>query len=243
MFEKAWSKTRARASAAAAVLRKPGFGVASPGSVTDGPEAGPSRRIGGRARRHRPETGAPARRRGRSLAASAFAATVLFALAAGLAAPAQAQSEQTLVSNTGQTRTNSSFTGRQAVPFTTGTNSSGYVLTSVGIHLRDANNPSNIRVRIFTVKSNGEPDSALYTLTNPSSLTGDAINTFTAPTNSTLKPNTTYAVEIGGSSGGSMGPAVSETISTAEDSVRAPVGASGMSCTGLALARGRRAQP
>ena len=40
MFEKAWSKMRAGASAAAAVLWKPGFGAASPDSVAHEPEVG-----------------------------------------------------------------------------------------------------------------------------------------------------------------------------------------------------------
>ena len=223
MFGKAWSKANARASAVLAATAK--F-VAGPATGAGGPEAGPSGWIGGRARRYRPETGTLARRRGRSLAAGAFAATVLFALAAALAAPAQAQTptEQTLVSNLGETRSTSVSQTRQAQPFTTGTNIHGYVLTKVTLHFRSVLNgdASNIRVRIFTVDSDGEPDSALYTLVNPSNIGVNANSTFTAPANATLAPNTTYALEVGGSGGGSAGLGLARTASHAENSGAAP---------------------
>ena len=79
-------KTIARISAVATVLRKTGFGATSPGPVAGGPEAGPSRRSGGRAQRHRAETGTLARRRGRPLAAG-LAAAALMPVVAALALP------------------------------------------------------------------------------------------------------------------------------------------------------------
>ena len=91
----------------------------------------------------------------------------------GSDAPAfTAQAEQTLVSNTGQTletnlasgltRVRRSPSRPAATPPATCSRASAYAPPN-----RTNQNQSDIRVRIFTVDSDGEPDSALYTLTNP----------------------------------------------------------------------------
>ncbi|MCY3747067.1 MAG: SwmB domain-containing protein [Acidobacteria bacterium] len=59
-----------------------------------------------------------------------------------------------------------------------------------------------VRVSIYSTSS-GDPSSSLYVLSNPSSLTENAINWFTAPKSATLEANTTYAVVVEESSGGS----------------------------------------
>ena len=193
---------------------------------------GAASRIGGRARRHRPEADTPARRRGRSLAAGVAATMVLFALAAalaGLAAPAQAQTVGTLVSNISQSTSTGASSSRAGQPFTTGSNGLGYVLSSVVVKISQvtpSNDVTDISVQIFETDSSGRPTSALYELSNPSSFnsspTSTSNNTFTAPTNATLMANTTYAVVVSGSDGTSnVGVRLARTASNAEDSGKA----------------------
>ena len=114
----------------------------------------------------------------------------------------------TFVSNSGQTSSvGDSRVGylsggnfRQAQTFTTGSNASGYTLSEVDLRI-DTNggtddDPSTLQVSIYSVSSGGDPDSSLYVLTNPASITNDADNTFTAPANSTLDASTSYAVYL-----------------------------------------------
>ena len=88
----------------------------------------------------------------------------------------------------------------RAVTFTTGSNSLGYELSAVDLKLGSGTPDTNSRVSIYTTVTphlkNPEPASSLHVLTNPSSLTGSATNTFTAAAGATLDPNTTYAVVI-----------------------------------------------
>ncbi len=145
---------------------------------------------------------------------------VLLAFAALLALPNQvaAQTGTTLVSNAGQTLGSSSGS-IQTQPFTTGDNASGYTLTGVNVGIGF---PSDI-VRTFRIvpsASNGEPDLSnpvsFITLTNPGTITADALNTFTAPTNATLATNTTYHLYLV-STTGNPGP-IQRIFSTDEDS-------------------------
>ena len=126
-------------------------------------------------------------RRGFVRSARALAAVALLALSGALALPAtaEAQTVTTLVSNTGQS---DDIVGSQhaAQQFTTGSNPSGYNLTSVGVRLHQSLPAVGmIRVRILEDNS-GSPGTSLVTLENPDSVSENAVNTFTAPANTTL---------------------------------------------------------
>ena len=81
---------RPRDPAVTALLWKAGFGAARPGLKGQGPKAGPSRWVGGRALWRQSETGFPAKRRGCSLAAALVWACLALSLPGLFAAPAQA---------------------------------------------------------------------------------------------------------------------------------------------------------
>ncbi len=131
-------------------------------------------------------------------------ATLFLVLSAVFVSPALAQT--TFVSNTGQTASGESGVGpltngnwRHRQFFSTGANSDGYTLSEVDLRISDNTNSdedaASLRVRIFNV-SNGNLGTSRFTLNNPSSFSNDAVNTFTAPTGSTLDANTTYAVVL-----------------------------------------------
>ena len=104
-------------------------------------------------------------------------------------APAAAQTVTTFISNTGQTSNNSTSLVR-ATAFTTGTGT--YTLSSVGIFL-----PNSIFIGTPAVKiygnTGGNPGTLLATMTNPGTFE-NAVNSFTAPANTTLSASTTYWV-------------------------------------------------
>ena len=145
------------------------------------------------------------------------AAGLLLAFAALLALPLQAQAD-TLVSNIGQASRSTSFS-IVSQPFTTGGNSGGYTLTSVGIDVATNVLPGYL-VRIVPSASSGEPDlsdsTKFITLTSPAPLIADVVNTFTAPASTTLTADTTYHVYVTRADGG--GPTnLRPTNSIAED--------------------------
>ena len=123
-----------------------------------------------------------------------------------------------LVSNLG--RTPSTTTGSvSSQPFTTGSNAAGYAVTGVTIGLGGVLNSP--RVHIVPQTTGGEPDLSdaddLIALAAPSPVTADALNTFTAPADTTLAADTTYQVLVTGPTF-TVGPgAVERTGSTAED--------------------------
>ena len=129
----------------------------------------------------------------------------------------------TLVSNTGQTRTNESG-AVQSQPFTTGSNLGGYTLTSVDVGFQG----DNVRTRLFHIvptQSNGEPDlsdsTKFITLTTPGTTTANKIHTFRAPADAKLAANTTYHLYLANSDGGP--PAnIHRVSSQAEDDGGAP---------------------
>ena len=138
------------------------------------------------------------RRGGRRLAALTarwqIAAALLFvALAALFATTAQAQ-DVTLVSNTGES-VSSGSSNFLAQSFETGANANGYTITEVQIYLRSAAG-SSTSVKIRENGSNDEPGNLVATLTNPATLTTEALNTFTAPANTTLAASTTYWISV-----------------------------------------------
>ena len=100
----------------------------------------------------------------------------------------------TLVSNTGETA-NAEFVAPVGTKFTTGTNSTGYTISSVNISFAGVNSGIN---RTVTIRANGtNPDgTVIATLSPPASLTANAVNTFTAPANTVLNANTTYWLRV-----------------------------------------------
>ena len=115
-----------------------------------------------------------------------------------------AEAQTTLVSNVGQTRSGSlgldTHEGAQA--FTTGDNSDGYTVTSVGLDLSlGADHTINFTVGIWTNSNSNLPGSSLGTLTQPASLIS-GVNEFTT-SGITLAANTTYWVVVDSNGGGS----------------------------------------
>ena len=138
---------------------------------------------------------------------------VVLAFALLLAAPASAD---VLVSNINQTATLSTVLNNTAVAqqFTTGSNATGYSLTSIEVKFGTVPN-STVRVRLLVGDHDG---SAHATLTTPASLAVGNI-TFTAPsTGTTLAASTTYTVIVDSATSG----ALSEASTDAEDSGGAP---------------------
>ena len=168
-----------------------------------------------RADRRSPGRGAPPRRPGRSLAGGLLLAALVLPLAGLFAPDAEAQTTGVLVSNMGQTPGTQQF-NRQAQPFTTGTDTA---VGSVEVYL-DQNTVGTL-VRIAPGASGGGPDlssSGVITLTSPTTLVADAINTFSAPPNTMLTANTTYYVVTSSSADPTDGRRVGMTTSTSEDS-------------------------
>ena len=135
-----------------------------------------------------------------------YAAGFLVAVATLLALPlqAQAQTVQTLVSNTGQDRDNSNLnvggsTGWvQAQGFTTGDNTDGYTLSSVEVFFNFGfGSGDEVTVSIYGADASGDPGSSLYVLNNPSSIpNANQIISFAAPANTTLAHGTNYFVVV-----------------------------------------------
>ena len=101
----------------------------------------------------------------------------------------------TLVRNTTET-SNSSSNGTHAQSFRTGTNATGYTITEVRLRL-GVDVPGNNQTAAKISEDDGvEPGNVVATLTNPSSLLPEALNTFTAPAGTTLDPNETYWIVV-----------------------------------------------
>ena len=105
------------------------------------------------------------------------------------------------VSNIGQPNSTSTINITSSIShaqgFTTGSQSGGYTLSTVGMQFADGSVTANeLVIAIYSAAAGGGPDSAVYTLTNPSRLENDGTteSLFTAPANSTLSADTTYFV-------------------------------------------------
>ena len=86
--------------------------------------------------------------------------------------------------------------GRVSQQFTTGANSGGYNLASIGVQVLSENLSAG---ETFTVRIyEGSETNVLYTLTSPDSYRHNAVNQFQAPAGATLKANTTYRVQFVG---------------------------------------------
>ena len=143
---------------------------------------------------------------------------------------------QTLVSNVRQPSgtTQSSVTGHPSLAqaFTTGSNAAGYGLYSIRINVADVHYepPGPLTASIWTTNAQGRPQTRLFGLTGPASITTTGPKTFTA--NTALEASTTYALVLTdvltyfGANGGNIGLG---TASTAED------GAPGWSIANTAL--------
>ncbi|MCY3812360.1 MAG: autotransporter domain-containing protein [Gammaproteobacteria bacterium] len=138
-------------------------------------------------------------------AASGLGLAPLAALGLLFAAPAEAQVPTTLVSNAGESRDNfvvagASASGRITQRFTTGSNTAGYGLSSVGIHFLGDTSSSTETIsvsvhRFDTSKTNNLGD-LVAALSTPSTLNEGTVNDFTTPSNTGLLPNTEYLVNI-----------------------------------------------
>ena len=153
-------------------------------------------------------------------AGSRFVAALCLVSLSLLAVPMVAQAQTvTLVSNTGQTHAYNTFNRQRdaAQPFTTGTNASGYNLSSIEIPYTDLEGDS-FSLAVYTVGADGFPDAVKHSLTAPGSF---AVGTlvFTAPSNATLDANTTYAVVFDPVPlrGSGEDISISRTLSVAED--------------------------
>ena len=122
-------------------------------------------------------------------------ALIALMCAALITVPLYAQEVTTLVSNTSETSTGSS-NGAHAQSFQTGTSYSGYTVTEVQIRLASRISGSIQTVAKISANNGNVPGNAVATLTNPTSLLGDSLNTFTAPAGTTLEPSTTYWVVV-----------------------------------------------
>ena len=121
------------------------------------------------------------------------------AVAALLALPlqAQAQTVQTLVSNTGQD--NSGVRPLDGIDFAqafgTGSNTAGYDLDSIVLSLGLAATGTGTLTVTVREDASGDPSGTpLYTLTTPDPIAEDDLNAFAAPAGATLDANTTYWV-------------------------------------------------
>ena len=101
----------------------------------------------------------------------------------------------TLVSNAGQSESSVSSSDSQAQSFGTGPNAGGYTITEVQIRLSDL---AFVTTTIVQIREDdgSKPGDLVATLTNPATLTSNALNTFTAPTNTTLDASTTYWISV-----------------------------------------------
>ena len=133
-------------------------------------------------------TAAPARH-----AAAAF--LVVFAALLALPPQAQAQTLTTLVSNTGETLDSGSTGSIVAQNFRTGANADGYTISEVDIRLHAGSGSTSTSVSIRK-NTSGEPGDLVAALTNPSPLSRNSLNTFTAPVGTRLDASTTYWITV-----------------------------------------------
>ena len=140
----------------------------------------------------------------------AAALVVLGLLALALPEAAQAQPVRTLISNfigtvaaTENVPVTATFIVGQG--FTTGPNFTGYGLDSIRVHFQTvATAPTNFTASIWTTQNSpslgttgdntGTPLAKLFDLINPTDITTAGDKIFTAPANTTLNRDTTYAV-------------------------------------------------
>ncbi len=102
---------------------------------------------------------------------------------------------EVLVSNTHLSPLTNSSRLFQAQSFETGPNADGYTVSEVDVWLGNASGRST-SVSIKENNASDEPGDLVATLANPTSLTDDSPNTFTAPDVITLAANTRYWITV-----------------------------------------------
>ena len=129
------------------------------------------------------------------------------------------------VSNTAQTLSTSFIRigdkdKRHSQGFTTGAESGGYSLGSVGVYVDDEDLESGetLTVHIYTANATGAIDTLMHTLISPGSYADGAVNLFTAPADATLDPNTDYLVVFEATGNVATDFALGLTSSPSEDS-------------------------
>ena len=113
----------------------------------------------------------------------------------GLAAPAAAQTVQTLVSNSGETRPFSGSSSISAQSIRTGGHDSGYTVSQIELHAFTVASRSTT-VKLYSNSDSGEPQDLVATLVNPDTFRQRQFNTFTAPSGTMLSRNTTYWIVV-----------------------------------------------
>ena len=146
----------------------------------------------------------------------AWAAALALLAAFALAAPVQAQTSISLVTNHGQSSASGVFGFDWFTTFTTGSYRGDYKLTSVDLVLGSVAGKTGWNVEVRSLDTSGNPDSLVGTLAGPgTAVTGT--NTYTASgTGLDLKANTTYAVVLDVTA--SVTAQVFQTTSNSEDS-------------------------
>ena len=149
----------------------------------------------------------------------------LLVLSVLLVTATAAHAQTTLVSNAGENRDNfivagDSASGRITQRFTTGSNTAGYDLSSVGIHIHGDISSSTetitVSVHGFDTSETNNLGDLVATLSTPSTLHEGAVNDFTAPSNTRLLPNTRYLVNIVGEGNNPYDFQIGATLSGAE---------------------------
>ena len=134
--------------------------------------------------------------------------------------PSSSTVERVLVSNIGQTEITQNDNAGEllildaAQEFTTGSNETGYTLSSIDLELTVASTSNFPVVKLFSGSANGTEVATLTAPTNAS--TGKTTYTFTAPTAITLEGGTSYWV-MAETGGGTW-----HTVGYAEDATPAP---------------------
>ena len=152
-------------------------------------------------------------------------ARALLVLSVLLVTATAAHAQTTLVSNAGENRDNfvvagDSASGRITQGFTTGSNTAGYDLSSVGIHIHgdisSGTETITVSVHRFDSSETNNLGELVATLSTPSTLHEGAVNDFTAPSNTRLLPNTRYLVNIVGEGNNPYDFQIGATLSDAE---------------------------
>ena len=105
-------------------------------------------------------------------------------------------SHNVLLSNTGETViTTSGSTAFLAQRFQSGASASGYTIAEVDVFIGDFGTNTTV-VNIRENNSTNRPGALVATLTNPATFTTDALNTFTAPSDTTINGSTNYWITV-----------------------------------------------
>ena len=135
----------------------------------------------------------------------------------------QTQTDTTLVSNIGRSFATvylvNSSKPKNAQSFTTGSNSRGYNLTSIGVTFGAGPSASSAVVVTIREDDSGDPsDTVFATLTTPATINTNSVSTFTAPADTVLAASTTYFVHIERPSSAQSNYQLRATGQTEEDS-------------------------